>query len=653
MTMMLNKEPRLRLMQVMLMSKKKEERKHQKVFKRRKWLTIRTTKRQSMGPQSQWQVKATRKARNRPRHQLKSNARSHSANSGTKRICRQCENLDRAKANDLPEPKKRHEDWCPNSHKYKDRVNELRTLLEDEGSLEPDSEDFKESFARIKHLQRLLGQPYDSTSDRAELRAIVGKGPWKKIKKQKRIVKANKSHRAYKGQVESKFPSTSHLASVFFFQGKAEAAQKVHKMKEQEWLEKNATKKAAREAAAAVEREKKQAEIRRAAEARKEAQEKEAAELFAKEKAAATSHVSPRPQEEELNATNALKPSKPSPPGAASSRQQVAAIRNLGPGLAQADALEVLLLEEIAKPAKTASVGKAPKPVTAMFSILLAHLPKRWCANNNDLKGGAPNKAAMQWHKDNFRNELYFRVPRLSLDKKPSPEYHSLTGLRLFVLQWELIIPGLEIKCPRPGCSGVLVHERQEFSKNRKAVPLFGMDGSIDWTIEMKYKCSTKECTCKSISASSPLLTANLPPALSLMYPVDPRFVKPNCHLTKSVTQWLRSTTITYLSADAFAKFLYEAINVGYVDEVWSYVQLWLSNGADDDSGNNIPEYPNQYVRQGAFPPSGAVLREMMSEMEQSKQTVTGVSDHDRHRRELTSVVCKLAFSFDHLLRYC
>ena len=196
------------------------------------------------------------------------------------------------------------------------------------------------------------------------------------------------------------------------------------------------------------------------------------------------------------------------------------------------------MLPELAKPtkapacptAKNSKGVRAPPPILAIFDILHVNLPQRWSTSSNDLKGGNQNKEAMEWVENNFRGELFFQVPRLPPSVKPSPEYHSVMGLRFYQLQWELLQPGLEIKCPRPGCAGFLVHDRLERGKNKKLVPLFGMDGRIDWVSEMLYRCTeSKEgndgCKCKNIHASDPNFTKLLPPAISAAYPVDPRFV--------------------------------------------------------------------------------------------------------------------------------
>ena len=320
----------------------------------------------------------------------------------------------------------------------------------------------------------------------------------------------------------------------------------------------------------------------------------------------------------------------------------------LGQGPLKATDLQDLLLQEIAKPAaKTIAVGKAPLAVATLYRILLAHLPKRWKKDSNEMTGGKNNAGALRWHEDNFRNELFFRVPRLPLSAKPSPIYHSITGLNFYVLRWELILPGVVIQCPSAGCTGNLVHSRQEFTKNRKAVPLFRMDGRIDWTIQMQYRCNHQGCQHqkKPLGASAPELMMQLPKELRDMYPVDPRYVQSGCHLTLSMTRWLRSTTITYLSAEMFSKFINEMLGMGYVDEVSSFIALWSKNKGDNDT---VPPYLQQYERSCAFPPTGTDLRKWMTKADTSPLTDTGVSDYERHRREIISVPVKLAFAFDH-----
>ena len=628
-------------------------------------LTIRTRRtKQRMGPQSQWQVKATRKVRKRPRHQLKCYQRPYIATAAGPK-CKQCHYEEkREKDPSLPVRKKSHYEFCPKSKVYKDRVKELRGLLQEEPSLEAGSEEYLASAALIKHLQVKLGHPYDSSQERVVLNRIVGDGPVLKKQKaaRKTVVKAPPTHNVYKSlDPQAAFgPSsgTAESSKVFFMPttrgGGAGAAKKVQALYEKEYNEKNKERKRQQEVAKAAQEAQQQL-----ARARREMAEQElAAKMHAQRQQ--VGQASPR--------SNGVDDAVPPFPitvtagegtGVSSASKRQATKSLGGSGVLKAEELQRLLLLELAKPtkeqarptAKNSKAARAPRPVLALFTIVRSYLPQRWHGASNNLTGGVLNKTAMEWFENNFRGELFFRVPRLPPSIKPSPAYHSLMGVNLYMLQWELLQPGLKIKCPRPNCPGFLIHDRLEFGKNQRLVPLFGLQGKIDWVSEMKYKCTESKhggCKCKCISASAPMLTKLLPPGIVSAYPVDPRYVKPTIHLTKNLTNWLRSSTITYLSAEMFAKLLNEELNNGYVDEVKNYVNLWLESEEGEDNNDAMPPYPNEFERTGAFPPSGALLRDLMHEAERSTLTETGVSDFDRHRRELISVTCNLAFAFDH-----
>ena len=504
------------------------------------------------------------------------------------------------------------------------------------------------------------------------LNQLVGDGPAVKKKKPpppKNPPKVTKytaqNHRVYKNLDNGKFAPSSGTAEsteLFFLPttkgGGSGAAAKLQALYLAEYKARNMKRGELQEAA----RKQRQEQVARAREERDRLETRLANEMHARRQQHA------RQQDEEQ--TNDTLPPVPTPavtnavPPATTTEvtaQQAPAERADTSDVMKAEELQRLLLLEMARPVKDSKLAansktaRAPRPVTALYAILRANLPQRWQGGSNDLTGGDGNKQAMEWYDNNFRGELFFRVPRLPLSvlNPPSPEYHSITGLHIYVLQWELLQPGLEIKCPIEDCPGLWIHKRLSYGRNKKALPLFGMDGRIDWVFEMKYKCSEagekgEGCKCKNIPASSPSLMALLPPGMSELYPVDPRFIQPKLHLTKTLTNWLRSTTITYLSAEMFSKLMYEMINKGYVDEVASYTKMWAAKVAGSDEGVEVPPYPTNFERAGAFPPSGKDLWDIMNQAERSKMTETGVSDHDRHRRELISVKCNLAFAFDH-----
>ena len=140
--------------------------------------------------------------------------------------------------------KKKHYKFCPKSRVYKDRVKELRGLLQQEPTLDASSEEFKASAAAIKHLQVKLGLPYDTAKDRESLCRIVGEGPTLKKAKpvRKKIVKAPPSHQIYKNLVDQRefapHSGTAKSAKVFFMPttqgGGAGAARRIQRLYEKD-----------------------------------------------------------------------------------------------------------------------------------------------------------------------------------------------------------------------------------------------------------------------------------------------------------------------------------------------------------------------------------------------------------------------------------
>ena len=236
---------------------------------------------------------------------------------------------------------------------------------------------------------------------------------------------------------------------------------------------------------------------------------------------------------------------------------------------------------------------------------------------------------------------LSFVVPSfpLKLEVAPSAAYHSLVGRQFYVVQWELLSPGCCLQCLEPGCGGLLVHERNTFMKNNKLVPIFGMEGEIDWMCCMSYRCNS--CSAAPVPAVAPRLLAKLPTPLRMKYPVDPRYSRGSFHLHKKTSDWLRRLTLTYGSVEMFAKIMYEMLGGSYVERVDDYVE-------QSSLTSRLEKYPSFQEWVGFPPPSGPTLQALMFEAEQSELTATGVSDYDRHRRELQAVGCKTCFSYDH-----
>ena len=93
-------------------------------------------------------------------------------------------------------------------------------------------------------------------------------------------------------------------------------------------------------------------------------------------------------------------------------------------------------------------------------------------------------------------------------------------------------------------CILIAVIEKYVFMKNNKLVPIFGMEGEIDWMCCMAYRCNS--CSAAPVPVVVPRLLAKLPTPLRMKYPVDPRYSRGSFHLHKKTSDWLRRLTLTY-----------------------------------------------------------------------------------------------------------
>jgi len=85
-----------------------------------------------------------------------------------------------------------------------------------------------------------------------------------------------------------------------------------------------------------------------------------------------------------------------------------------------------------------------------------------------------------------------------SLDACNNPQYHSIVGHKLLVVDWIKAF-GVSVPCPDACYSGLLKNTRTIFSKNKTLFPIFGLDTAPSWCIIMKMSCSTckRDFQCK------------------------------------------------------------------------------------------------------------------------------------------------------------
>lgn len=97
----------------------------------------------------------------------------------------------------------------------------------------------------------------------------------------------------------------------------------------------------------------------------------------------------------------------------------------------------------------------------------------------------------------------------------------------------------------------------------------------------------------------------------------------------------------TESSGDWMSESLYERQNDFFVELEGSYYTGAIA-------GVVFPEFPLIKDWRGQFPPSGKQIRELAELAAKSRNTLSGVSDDDRHKRELQGQECETSFVIDH-----
>ena len=222
------------------------------------------------------------------------------------------------------------------------------------------------------------------------------------------------------------------------------------------------------------------------------------------------------------------------------------------------------------------------------------------------------------------------------------PHYHSIVGQKLLYVDWKRMY-GLDITCPR--CKRChLKNDRTNYSKNKILFPVFVMEGPPLWCMVMSMVCP---CCRSRINSNSGEILSKLPAYARVAYPVDTKYAleNKNCHLGKSATNIMDLIMPTYGNGDLCSRLLYNAINRSYLDRVEDYYSTF--------STRNEQQVPQAYVEKDgyyitAYPPLGDGIRDAYDAACSNQYTPWGLSDHDRHTRELKAVKCGLIFAQDH-----
>jgi hypothetical protein len=289
--------------------------------------------------------------------------------------------------------------------------------------------------------------------------------------------------------------------------------------------------------------------------------------------------------------------------------------------------------------------GKCPLPILALLEYIQMQLP--FVFEDKENKGakrlGGGDKR-IDWYKKHFPcGRIMWSVPigGRELGAPPDPLYESIQGTPIFITRWELNVPDLVMSCTE--CTtGILLNTKFRSSKIASSVtPIFSLSGQTGWQIGSSYACN--ECSCKVRSTDGTFLCRSLPGWLARSLPVDPKWDNPSNHfqLHRDTAKLIEKVMLTESSGDWTSEILFESQNDLFIELEGAYY-------TGEVAGIVFADFPFIKDWRGQFPPSGKQIRELAELAAKSINTLSGVSDDERHKRELQGQGCKTSFVLDH-----
>ena len=272
-----------------------------------------------------------------------------------------------------------------------------------------------------------------------------------------------------------------------------------------------------------------------------------------------------------------------------------------------------------------------------------------------------PKKAAVA-SADKF-DVLYQTIPKESLsftipkckryESLRRPNYYSIQGQQLLHVRWDVQYPDMKLHCPCTSCQGVLLPDRSNFGKSGRLFPIFTFNGPPLWCIVMSYKCNT--CS-NRFEGNDGRLLSTLPPHVSDLYPVAPKYASPyvstTFHIHRDVTVLFDEMLATYSNGSHISRCMYRVLNNDYKRRVACYFSHWneAQKAFPETYGTSTPpSFPKKDCQFLTFyPPSGSQILEAFEQASRSTLTLSGVSDYMRHVREIQSVVTTSTIAQDH-----
>jgi hypothetical protein len=243
-----------------------------------------------------------------------------------------------------------------------------------------------------------------------------------------------------------------------------------------------------------------------------------------------------------------------------------------------------------------------------------------------------------------------FEIKKDDITTEPCPHYAVLEGVTIYIVHWELICPGIILKCP---CceNGQMIRDRFNTTKNGVVTTIFSFYRPASYCISMVYKCNN--CNI-SLNGNDGTLLNTLPAYAQYAYPVDAKFATGRSHLASDSSFLLNEIMCTYGNGEMASRLFlqarvkdYEKKMIGYYSRVHQQLNKYYSSSSIIQHMPSFDEYELGPKGPG-YGFTGASLRDLYKNSERSALTLYGYSNHNRYVREMQCVGANLAFIVDH-----
>jgi len=247
---------------------------------------------------------------------------------------------------------------------------------------------------------------------------------------------------------------------------------------------------------------------------------------------------------------------------------------------------------------------------------------------------------------------ITFTFPPERQDRTPLAQYHAIEGSTYMHVDWTMSHPEIPLFCVEPGCNGRLIRDRYAFQKNRTLVPIIQQSHNCIWANVMKYLCDN--CTQRG-AANDGRLLAKLPCEVARCYPVKPTYAgassekeKTFFQLSIEVSEDLEDNILTYANAAVFSRKIWKRVLRDYERRLLDYFSIMKAIGGTCAPYVSLVEFSGKF-----YAPSAEQLYDMYHSSERSSLTPTGVSEYNRHRRELIGIGCDGLTAIDWTFSVC